>query len=53
MRVLIERQEDGVSLGHSEQFAPVRIEGAHEGIIAARVASFDGKGLIAAQTGAL
>jgi threonylcarbamoyladenosine tRNA methylthiotransferase MtaB len=36
-RVLVEKVEDGDSIGHTEHFAPIVVEGAAEGIVSARI----------------
>jgi threonylcarbamoyladenosine tRNA methylthiotransferase MtaB len=36
-RVLVEKVEDGDSVGHTEHFAPIVIEGPAEGIVSARI----------------
>ena len=35
--VLVEKTEDGSSTGHTEQFAPIRLDGPHTGIVRAKV----------------
>jgi tRNA A37 methylthiotransferase MiaB len=35
--VLVEKVEDGDSIGHTEHFAPIVVEGAAEGIVSARI----------------
>ena len=45
--MLVEKVEDGIALGHSEHFAPMRLQGATEGIVTAIVTDFSEQGLVA------
>ncbi|MDA0338542.1 MAG: tRNA (N(6)-L-threonylcarbamoyladenosine(37)-C(2))-methylthiotransferase MtaB [Proteobacteria bacterium] len=45
--MLVEKVEDGVATGHSEHFAPIRLQGATEGIVTAIVTDFSDQGLVA------
>ena len=45
--MLVEKVEDGIALGHSEHFAPMRLQGATEGIVTAIVTDFSDQGLVA------
>ena len=44
--VLVEKIEGGDSIGHTQHFAPIVIEGAADGIVRARVTGRDGNTLL-------